>query len=221
MVAMAADERGIGGSDPDGADGTDGSVPESLSTEAVFETLSSQRRRYTLHYLKQRQEPVTVRDLSEQVAAWENGIDREAVTPKLRKRVYTALHQTHLPKMSKLDVVEYDSDRGVVGMTPRVSQLDIYLDIVPSNDLPWSQFYLGLGAVFTALVTVAALGVPPFDSVPGFGYALCIALTVSGIAAYHTVRDGRSRLGGNDDPVEEIVPPPESREMADSATGDD
>ncbi|WP_178916445.1 hypothetical protein [Natronomonas gomsonensis] len=221
MVAIAADKGGTGGTDSDNSGGSDGSESESLSTEAVFETLSSQRRRYTLHYLKQRQEPVTVRDLSEQVAAWENGIDRESVTPKLRKRVYTALHQTHLPKMSQLEVIEYDSDRGVVGMTPHVSQLDIYLDIVPSDDLPWSQFYLGLGAVFTALVTVAVLGIRPFDSVPGFGYALCIALTVSSIGAYHTVRDRRSRLGGNDDPVEEIVPPLESREIADSAAADD
>jgi hypothetical protein len=218
MVAMSAETSGTGSSE---RDDSDDSGSDSLSTEAVFETLSSQRRRYTLHYLKQQQEPVTVRDLSEQVAAWENGIDRESVTPKLRKRAYTALHQTHLPKMSKLDVIEYDSDRGVVGMTPHVSQLDIYLDIVPSDDLPWSQFYLGLGAVFTALVTVAALGVPPFGSIPGFGYALCIALTVSGIAAYHTVRDRRSRLGGNDDPVEEIVPPLESREIAEGTATDD
>ncbi|MUV87363.1 hypothetical protein GJ631_12520 [Natronomonas sp. CBA1123] len=218
MVAIAAEEGNRGGLDSNGSDDSESGA---LSTEAVFETLSSQRRRYTLHYLKQRGEPVTVRDLSEQVAAWENGIDRESVTPKLRKRVYTALYQTHLPKMSQLEVIEYDSDRGVVGMTPHVSQLDIYLDIVPTDDLPWSQFYLGLGAVFTALVTVAALGVRPFDLVPGFGYALCIALAVSGTAAYHTVRDRRTRLGGDDQPAEEIVPPLESHETFDSVAADD
>lgn len=218
MVAIAVDEGDTVGSE---REGPDGSGPDSLSTEAVFETLSSQRRRYTLHYLKQRGEPVTVRDLSEQVAAWENDIDRESVTPKLRKRVYTALHQTHLPKMSKLGVIEYDSDRGVVGMTPYVSQLDIYLDVVPSDDISWGQFYLGLGAVFTALVTVAAVGIPPFASIPGFGYALAIGLSVVGIATYHTVRDRRSRLGGNAEPREEIVPPLESRETGDATDADD
>lgn len=218
MVAMAVDEQGVEGADSGGSDAPE---RESLSTEAVFETLSSQRRRYTLHYLKQRREPVTVRDLSEQVAAWENGIDRESVTPKLRKRVYTALHQTHLPKMSQLEVIEYDSDRGVVEMTPHVSQLDIYLDIVSTDDLPWSQFYLGLGAVFTALVTVGGLGIPPFDLISGFGYALCIALVVTGVGAYHTFRDRRSRVGGHGEPAEEIVPPLESRETADSVAADD
>lgn len=194
---------------------------EPLSTDAVFETLSSRRRRYTLHYLKQRSEPVTVRELSEQVAAWENGIDRASVTPRLRKRVYTALHQTHLPKMSKLEVIEYDHDRGIVAMSGHMRQLDIYLDVVASDDLPWSQFYLGLGAVLTALVTIAALGIAPFGSVPGFGYALFVSLSFVAASAYHTLRDRHSLLGGRHIPVEEIVPPQESRESSREVAADD
>ncbi|MFC7176179.1 DUF7344 domain-containing protein [Halosegnis marinus] len=122
--------------------------------------MSSRRRRYALHYLTQRAESVTIRDLSEQIAAWENNVERSAVTPKERKRVYTALHQTHLPKMDRLGVVVYDNDRGTVTLTDSVREFDIYLDVVPSDDLPWSQFYLALGGVLTALVAVAALGIP-------------------------------------------------------------
>lgn len=200
-----------------GRDGVRGGSP--LSTEAVFETLSSRRRRYTLHYLKQRDGPVTVRDLSEQIAAWENGTDPASVTAKQRKRVYTALHQTHLPKMHKLGVVDYDRDRGTIRLTAYVREFDIYLDIVPADDLPWSQFYLGIGAILTALVAVAALGVYPFSLVPGVGYALFVALAFTAVAAYHTYRERGLRVGGTDAPTE-IVPPVERSGPASAADDD-
>lgn len=189
-----------------------------LSTDAIFETLSSRRRRYILHYLKQRDQQVTIRDLSTQIAAWENGIEVSAVTPKERKRVYTALHQTHLPKMDKLGVVVHDPDRGVVELTPHVRAFDIYLDIVSADDLPWSHLYLAVGAVFTALTVVAALGIYPFSLASGVGYALAVAFAFTAIAAYHTYRDRQQRLGV-DVPTDEVVPPPESR--VDRAVADD
>ena len=111
---------------------------ETLSAETIFETLSSRRRRYALHYLTQVGDAVTIRELSEQLAAWENGVDCDAVTPKQRKRVYTALHQTHLPKMDRLGVVDYNNDRGTVTLTDHIEEFDIYLDVVASDALPRS-----------------------------------------------------------------------------------
>lgn len=208
-----------GESTPDDGAGGVSSATE-LSTEAVFETLSSRRRRYTLHYLKQRDAPVTIRDLSEQVAAWENGTDRSDVSAKDRKRVYTALHQTHLPKMHKLGVVVYDRDRGTIELTGSVREFDIYLEVVPATNLPWGQFYLGLGAVLTAVTAVAALGVFPFSLVDGFGYALFAALALTAIGAYHTYRERRSRIGASDTP-QHVVPPAESRESRRTTARDD
>jgi hypothetical protein len=179
----------------------------SLSTETIFETLSNRRRRYSLHYLKRIGEPVTIRDLSEQLAAWENGVEREAVKPKERKRLYTALHQTHLPKMDRLGVVAYDSDRGVVALTETIDQFDIYFDLVAADEIPWSQFYLALGSVATALVAIAALGVQPFASLGGFGYALGVTLLFTAVAGYHTFRDQRRVVGSADVPPETTIPP--------------
>ena len=196
-----------------GAEGTP------LSTDAIFETLSSRRRRFALHYLKQRDEPVSIRDLSEQIAAWENGTTVSAVTPKERKRVYTALHQTHLPKMDSLGVVGHDRDRGVVWLTDQVQALDIYLEVVSADELPWSQLYLGIGAVLTALTAVGALGVYPFSVVSGFGYALFAVVTLTALAAYHTYRDRDVRLGGSRQPAD-IVPPAESAAVAVGADDD-
>lgn len=187
---------------------------KSLSAETIFETLSSRRRRYALHYLSQTGNAVPIRELSEQLAAWENGVERAAVTPKQRKRVYTALHQTHLPKMNRLGVVDYDKDRGMVSLTDRVDGFDIYLDVVASDDLPWSQFYLALGGVLTALVGLAALGVPPFSFVGGVGYALVVTLAFTAVAGYHTLRDQRTLVGSTDKPPDVCPPPNEATQQA-------
>ncbi|WP_425433481.1 DUF7344 domain-containing protein [Halorubrum ezzemoulense] len=179
-----------------------------LTTEVVFETLSSRRRRYILHYLRQVDDSVAIRDLSEQLAAWESHIDRRDVTPKQRKRVYTALHQTHLPMMDRVGAVVYDKDRGTVTMTEDLQTFDIYLDVVSQDDIPWSQFYLALGAVLSALVAVAALGFPPFSYVGGFGYALFVAAGFTLVGCVHTLRDRRTLVGTAATPAE-VEPPRE------------
>jgi hypothetical protein len=195
------------------ADGSDSATDRELSTETIFETLSSRRRRYTLHYLARVDDAVTIRDLSEQIAAWENRIERRAVTPKQRKRVYTALHQTHLPMMDRLGAVAYDRDRGTVATTEHLDAFEIYLDVVPREDIPWSQFYLVLGGVLSALVVVAALGFPPFSYVGGFGYALFVAAAFTIAGTIHVLRDRRTLIGNTATPPE--VEPP--REVAEEA----
>lgn len=183
-----------------------GETDSQLSTDTVFQTLGSRRRRYTLHYLRQQDRPVPIRELSERLSAWELGKECHAVTPKERKRLYTALHQTHLPKMDRLGIVEYDRNRGIVSLTDHIGQFDIYLDVVPHNDLPWSQFYLALGAVLTTLVTVAALGIAPFTALGGFGYAVAVAGLFTLVAAYHALRDRRLLLGSPDVPPDALLP---------------
>jgi hypothetical protein len=182
-----------------------GDTDSQLSTDTVFQTLGNRRRRYALHYLRLQDRPVPIRELSEQLSAWEVGKECDAVTPKERKRLYTALHQTHLPKMDQLEIVNYDRNRGIVSLTDHIGQFDIYLDIVPHNDLPWSQFYLALGAVLTTIVTVAALGIAPFTTLGGFGYALAVAGLFTLVAAYHMVRDRRLLLGSPDVPPDALV----------------
>ncbi|MDZ7746616.1 MAG: hypothetical protein U5K28_08975 [Halobacteriales archaeon] len=187
---------------------------EGLSTDAVFETLSSRRRRYTLHYLTHTGGETAIRALSEQLAAWENGVTRETVTPKQRKRVYTALHQTHLPKMAKLGIIEYDRDRGTLTLASNTDEFDIYLDIVPSNDLPWSEVYLALGAVLTALSVVAVVGIPPFASLSGSVYAVGTASLFVLLGLYQTVRERRLLIGTTKITTGPCPPPAEAVDIA-------
>jgi hypothetical protein len=149
---------------------------------------------------------VPIRDLSEQLAAWEHGIGRAEVRPKERKRLYTALHQTHLPKMDAHGVLEYDRDRGVVSMTGPLEQFDIYFDMVGQADIPWSQFYLAIGGLVTALVGLATLGVGPFPALVSPLPLLAGSVLFTGIALYHVLRDRQRVLGASEAPPEYVPP---------------
>jgi DNA-binding transcriptional ArsR family regulator len=186
-------------------------IVEPLSTDSIFETLSNRRRRYVLHYLRQAGDSVTMRALSEQLAAWENGIEPPQVRPKARKRLYTALHQTHLPKMDQLGVVEYDKDRGIISLTDSMAQFDTYLD--ETEDFrAWSRVYLALGSVLTALGAVASLGIAPFPAVDGYVYAAVIGVLVTATAGLQTLQNRARGGAGTHSNSEDIVPPVETLE---------
>jgi DNA-binding transcriptional ArsR family regulator len=177
-----------------------------LSKDTIFSMLSNQRRRHVLHYLKRNEGPATIRDLAEQLAAWENGVAVQELTYKQRKRVYTSLHQTHLPKLDDCGVVEYNRDRGVITLTGRVSELDVYLEVVPKNDIPWSDYYLGLAGVALALVVAAWLNVAPFTLLPDIAYGAVVAVVLGISAAFHTMNSRRTLLGGTERPVDASPP---------------
>ena len=177
-----------------------------LSSGEIYQTLSNRRRRHALHYLRQIEDPVDLRELSEQIAAWENGKECGSVTPPERKRVYTSLHQTHLPTMDRLQVIEYDKNRGTISPGEHMEEFDVYIDVVPRNDIPWNQFYLGVGATLSALVIVGWLDIPPFGGIDGFAYAGLSVLSISLLSLYHVLTDTRTKIGGTSSPSE-ILPP--------------
>lgn len=185
---------------------TGGNTDDAVSREEVFDLLSNRRRRHTLHYLRQQKEerPVDLRELSTQLSAWETGTPPEAITHKQRKRVYTALRQTHLPKMDRTGVVDYDAARGVVEPTAELEDVEIYLDVVPGNEIPRSEYYLGLAAVCAGLLAAVGIGAFPFDQLPVFGWAVLIvaAFTVSAAVDVHYNRQRRLGCEGAPPDVE-------------------
>lgn len=208
--------------------------PQSITTDELFTTLSNRRRRYVLHYMKQHRDAgqVPIRELSEQLAAWENGVETGAVNPKQRKRIYSALHQTHLPKMDRLDIVDYNRNRGTVTMTDSLEQFDIYFGLTHERDLPWSQLYLGLGAVATTLAVCVWLSVWPFGLLPDVAYAIFVSGLFLAVSGYHVFHDRQRFLGESGEPPEIAIPrrqrtvptisaAAESTEMPSTATADD
>jgi DNA-binding transcriptional ArsR family regulator len=165
------------------------------SRDEIFTALSNGRRRRVIKYLKQNAPEARVRDIAEQLAAWENDLEVSEVTYKQRKRVYTALHQSHLPKLAASGFIEYESDRGLVSLTDESRQLELYLEVVSENEILWSEFYLGLAVVCALAGAAAATGVPPFGSVSGYTYAILIAVAFSISSLIHRRLTRRNRLG--------------------------
>lgn len=168
-----------------------------VSRDDVFDLLSSHRRRYALHACKQLETPVELSELAEQVAAWENDKSRREITSNERHRVYTSMQQTHLPAMERADIIDFD-DR-TVELTDRADDLNVYMDIVPDQSIPWGQYYLGLSAFSIALVASVWVGVYP-ASIPDLAWAALIAVLFLASATYHVWQSRRMRLGSGDTP---------------------
>ena len=173
---------------------------DGLTQEVAFTMLSCRRRRYILHYLRQEGREVTLRELSKQLAAWENDVDLEAVTHKQRMRVYTALRQSHLPKLDEYGVVEFDQSAGTIALTDEASELEVYLDVVPHDEIPWSTYYLGLGGLCAGAVGLSWAGVFPLSVLSGIGVAALVTVMFVGSAVAHRYHERRNRLGSAGEP---------------------
>jgi DNA-binding transcriptional ArsR family regulator len=173
-----------------------------LSRDLVFATLSNARRRYVLHYLKRHDGPVTIRQLAEQIAAWENETAMSEVTYKQRKRVYTSLHQTHLPKLSDAGFIESERSWEAITLSDRAAELEVYLEVVPEDDIPWSDFYLGLAGVGVALVAGLWVGAYPLTLLSDLAWAGIFAVVLFVVAAVHAYDSRRHLLGGTGTPAE-------------------
>ena len=173
----------------------DRSGDDGHSRDEVFTALSNRRRRHVIGYLKENGDDAAVRDIAEQVAAWENDLEIPDVTYKQRKRVYTALHQSHLPKLAEYGFIDYEPDRGLVSMTDGGRELDVYLEVVPENEILWSEYYVGLAVVCGLLVAAAWAGTTPFAAVSGYAYAVAFAALVGASGIVHRASMKRNRVG--------------------------
>ena len=169
--------------DERGADET-----EALPKDEIFHLLQNQRRRYVLQYLQEVDGTVEMRDMAEQVAAWEHDTTLQALTSDERQRVYIALYQAHLPKLDEKGVINYNQSRGIVEPTARVRQLTQYLQAPKSEEeseetaddtgsISWGSYYLSASIFGGILLFMTAFDVVPFASVSNIA-AGAIILTV-------------------------------------------
>ncbi|GCF12965.1 hypothetical protein Harman_09000 [Haloarcula mannanilytica] len=159
---------------------------DDLSKGEIFDVLQNERRRYVLQYLREHDGPVQLGDLASHVAAQEYDCPNTDVTSTQRKRVYTTLQQSHLPRMHETGIIDYDSESGTISRTAQTEDLTVYLEIVPGSEFPWREYYLSLGAVSLAIVTILWVGVYPFTVIPPLVWATLIAVVLSISAGYHT-----------------------------------
>ena len=156
-------------------DERDGDEMAALPKDEIFHLLQNQRRRYVLQYLQEVDGTVEMRDMAEQVAAWEHDTTLQALTSDERQRVYIALYQAHLPKLDEKDVINYNQSRGIIEPTERVTQLTQYLE-TPRNDeseettderrsISWGSYYLSASVFGGVLLFMTAFSIAPFASI--------------------------------------------------------
>ncbi|MGA9402972.1 DUF7344 domain-containing protein [Haladaptatus sp.] len=165
-----------------------------LSEDQIYHLLQNERRRYVLRYLHGSDGQESMRDIAEQVAAWENDSTVQAITSSERQRVYIPLYQSHLPKLDEEGIIEYDQSRGTVEKTDMADVLYDYLEptAVAADDdedgsddeqTRWEHYYLGASGIGVTLLAGATLGLSPFAILPPGSVGLAIlgmfwALTV-------------------------------------------
>ncbi len=164
----------------------------------IFTLLSNHRRRYTIHFCKQRGETVTVSDLAEQVAAWELDKEIAELDSAERKRVYTSLQQTHLPTLDDAGMVEYEN--GEVTLTDQAERMEVYMDIVPGDSIPWGEYYLGLSIIGGMVLGGVWFEILPTETVPELGWAALVLGVFAASAGYHAYHSRQNRLGAMERP---------------------
>lgn len=139
-------------------------------------------------------------DLSQEIAAWEDGLAFENVSSTDRKRVYTALQQSHLPKMDNAGVLEFDRDRGTIEPTPALEDVEIYMDVVRGREIPWSDYYLGLTALAGLSFLTSVFDLLPFGPLPSTAWGVFVLVSFAVSALAHRYYARRNRLGIAEDP---------------------
>lgn len=139
----------------------------SLPIDEVFALLRNERRRNVLHYLAAHDNPVSLSDLAEQLAAWENDKPVAHLRSDERKRVYVGLYQVHLPKMADADVVEFNQSRGVIEIGRHADICYWYLSRATDSDgtPPWYRYYAGVSVV-SAIGLLLAMWLQPQTALP-------------------------------------------------------
>ena len=167
------------------------------SRDEVFDAVKNLRRRYVLYYLQRHGGPVELGELAEQVAAWENDTTVGEVSPSERKSVYSALHQTHLPKLQAAGVLHYDAERSLVAATDQATSLNLQLASDSQTRLPWHHLYLSLAGASLVLLATLWQGIYPFSEISGVEFALFVIAAFGLTALGHTYDLRRWRQRAN------------------------
>lgn len=184
----------------------DGADPPSPTVDELFEALSSRRRRYVLHYLKQLPDstPAQLADVSAQVAAWELGTLPDALDYDDRKHVHMSLYRFHAPKMDELGLLDYDRENGTVELTEYGREMDVYLETVWGKQIPWSVYFLLLSFGSTLLVFAVSLDVAPLTFLPDAAWAAFVAVTFLISSAWFAYHNRYSMRVGSDGTPPEV-----------------
>lgn len=143
----------------------------------IHDILSNERRQRTLEMLEKANAEMTVRDLSERIAALESG---ENPPPRnIRQSAYVSLLQTHLPKLDDLNIVHYDNGRKTVKLSSTANQVSTFMGDESGSATSMDPYYLLLSIIGLAMVAISWAGGPAFTGIPTAVVFLLIAILAS------------------------------------------
>lgn len=103
---------------------------DSLSATDIFPLLADNRRRNILHYLSQHVGTISLGELAEQLAIWEDD-----PTYDHYERILTSLHHSHLPQLVDGGLVRCNSEQETVTGLDAIDSVRPYLDLALADDL--------------------------------------------------------------------------------------
>ena len=151
----------------------------------IHDVLRNERRTHLLEILHQKRETLPLREISEQIAALETG---EIPPPRnIRESVYNSLHQTHLPKLDKMNIVAYERDRKLVTLARGSDQISLYMETVPEHEITWAAYYLAIGALALVVIGLSSTGIPIFAALPVIVWT-CLFFGILLVSALYQLR---------------------------------
>lgn len=139
----------------------DAGADREFPLDQVFDILKNSRRRQVLELLADADRQVTLSEVAEQIAAWENDKEIRQITSSERKRVYVGLYQCHLPKMDSMGIISFNKPRGTVEIEDGVDVFYDYLDTADEPVAPpWHAYSVGLSLGCSAVLAGALLLAP-------------------------------------------------------------
>lgn len=154
------------------------SEASALEEGEIHDILRNDRRREVIAFLSDHDGEATIRELSEHIGTVESG--EEPPPRNVRQSVYVSLHQTHLPKLEALGVIDYDTDSKAIRVRDRMREVEAYMEPATDGD-ELTAVYAGLGALGVLLSLVAIADVIGPDG--GF-VALPVFLAIVLVAGY-------------------------------------
>ncbi|WP_247004836.1 ClbS/DfsB family four-helix bundle protein [Halosolutus gelatinilyticus] len=160
-----------------------------LTQAELFDVFSNARRRRTVRYLTRRGGSCDLAPLVEQVAAWENDVDRDEVTRTQRRRVYISLYQTHLPMLEDNGIVDWNADDHTIELLPNEELFEPYLDRRLDGQRPWHRVYAGVTTLGIVALALSWLSVGPVSAAVAPAIALVLSVIVLAVSvAQHVER---------------------------------
>ncbi|WP_323171130.1 hypothetical protein [Natrialba sp. PRR66] len=111
-------------------------TPSAPDHSLPLETPLTPRKRDTLQFLLDTDGPVTIRAVTDHVAATEHGTTATSLSADQRQPVYVALYRSLLPELDDKDIIEYDKARGTVRLTADRTAVESTLKFTESEPEP-------------------------------------------------------------------------------------